>query len=164
MYPDLPRKQRETEVLKKYKAVAIVGIGWTLKDGYPHEMRAADYDDWVTETVSEDGKPMHGLNGDILAWNYVTKRRHELMSGGIRVTPETLKIQLKMTNQLDNLKLPYHQAIMKNEIPLSMGSGIGQGRTQMLLLRKAHIGEVTVSVWPKILKEICSKKNIHALE
>jgi aspartate--ammonia ligase len=107
---------------------------------------------------------MHGLNGDILAWNYVTKRRHELMSGGIRVTPETLKIQLKMTNQLDNLKLPYHQAIMKNEIPLSMGSGIGQGRTQMLLLRKAHIGEVTVSVWPKILKEICSKKNIHALE
>jgi len=164
MYPDLPRKQRETAVLEKYKAVAIIGIGWTLKDGYPHEMRAADYDDWVTETVSDSGKPMHGLNGDILAWNYVTKRRHELMSGGIRVTPETLKLQLKMTNQLDNLKLPYHQAIMKNEIPLSVGSGIGQGRTQMLLLRKAHIGEVTVSVWPKILKDICSKKNIHALE
>jgi aspartate--ammonia ligase len=164
MYPDMPRKQRETTVLEKYKAVAIIGIGWTLKDGYPHEMRAADYDDWVTETVSEDGRAMHGLNGDILAWNYVTKRRHELMSGGIRVTPETLKLQLKMTNQLDNLKLPYHQAIMKNEIPLSVGSGIGQGRTQMLLLRKAHIGEVTVSIWPKILKDICSKKNIHALE
>jgi aspartate--ammonia ligase len=164
MYPDLPRKQRETAVLEKYKAVAIIGIGWTLKDGYPHEMRAADYDDWVTETVSDDGRPMHGLNGDILAWNYVTKRRHELMSGGIRVTPETLKLQLKMTNQLDNLKLPYHQAIMKNEIPLSVGSGIGQGRTQMLLLRKAHIGEVTVTVWPKVLKDICAKKNIHALE
>jgi aspartate--ammonia ligase len=164
MYPDMPRKQRETAVLEKYKAVAIIGIGWTLKDGYPHEMRAADYDDWVTETVSDDGRPMHGLNGDILAWNYVTKRRHELMSGGIRVTPETLKLQLKMTNQLENLKLAYHQAIMKNEIPLSVGSGIGQGRTQMLLLRKAHIGEVTVSVWPKILGDICSKRNIHALE
>jgi len=164
MYPDLPRKQRETEVLKKYKAVAIIGIGWTLADGYPHEMRAADYDDWVTETVSKGGKTMHGLNGDILAWNYVTKRRHELMSGGIRVTPETLKLQLRMTDQLDNLKLPYHQAIMKNEIPLSVGSGIGQGRTQMLLLRKAHIGEVTVTVWPKKLKDICAKKNIFALE
>ncbi len=164
MYPDLPRKQRETEVLKKYKAAAILGIGWTLKDGFPHEMRAADYDDWVTETRSEDGRRMHGLNGDILVWNYVTKRRHELMSGGIRVTPETLKMQLKMTNQLDNLKLKYYQDIMKKKIPLSVGSGIGQGRTQMLLLRKAHIGEVTVSVWPKILKEICAKKNIYSLE
>jgi aspartate--ammonia ligase len=164
MYPDLPRKQRETAVLERYKAVAIIGIGWTLKDGYPHEMRAADYDDWVTETVSDDGRPMHGLNGDLLAWNYVTRRRHELMSGGIRVTPETLRLQLKMTNQLGNLKLPYHRAIMKNEIPLSVGSGIGEGRTQMLLLRKAHIGEVTVTVWPKILKDICAKRNIYALE
>ena len=164
MFPDLPRKQRETAILQKYPAVAIIGIGWTLKDGYPHEMRAADYDDWITETVSESGKPMHGLNGDILVWNNITKRRHELMSGGIRVTPETLKLQLKMTNQLDNLKLPYHKAIVNNEIPLSVGSGIGQGRTQMLLLRKAHIGEVTVTVWPKILKEICAKKNIHVLE
>jgi len=164
MFPDLPRKQRETAVLQKYSAVSILGIGWPLKDGYPHEMRAADYDDWVTETVSDSGKPMHGLNGDILVWNHVTKRRHELMSGGIRVTPETLKVQLKMSDQLDSLKLPYHKAIMNNEIPLSVGSGIGQGRTQMLLLRKAHIGEVTVSVWPKILKEICAKKNIHVLE
>jgi aspartate--ammonia ligase len=164
MYPDLPRKQRETAIVQKYPAVAIIGIGWTLKDGYPHEMRAADYDDWVTETVSDNGRPMHGLNGDILVWNHITKRRHELMSGGIRVTPETLKLQLKMTGQLDNLKLPYHKAIMDGEIPLSVGSGIGQGRTQMLLLHKAHIGEVTVTVWPKILKEICAKKNIYALE
>ncbi len=164
MFPDLPRKQRETAILQKYPAVAIIGIGWTLKDGYPHEMRAADYDDWVTETVSESGQPMHGLNGDILVWNQVTKRRHELMSGGIRVTPETLKLQLKMTNQLDNLKLPYHKAIIDNEIPLSLGSGIGQGRTQMLLLRKAHIGEVTVTVWPKILKDNSKKKNIHVLD
>ncbi|MFQ6033272.1 MAG: aspartate--ammonia ligase, partial [Candidatus Bipolaricaulia bacterium] len=71
-YPDLPRKARETEVLKKYPAIFIIGVGYPLKDGYPHEMRAADYDDWVTETVSEDGRPMHGLNGDILVWNPVT--------------------------------------------------------------------------------------------
>ena len=164
MFPDLPRKQRETAILQKYPAVFIIGIGWPLKDGYPHEMRAADYDDWVTETRSADGKPMHGLNGDILVWNPITKRRHELMSGGIRVDAETLKQQLKMSGQLDFLKLPYHQGIVDGTLPLSVGSGIGQGRTQMYLLRKAHIGEVTVTVWPKILKEICAKKNIYALE
>ena len=163
-FPDLPRKQRETAILQEYPAVFIYGIGWTLKDGYPHEMRAADYDDWVTETKSADGRPMHGLNGDILVWNPVTKRRHELMSGGIRVNAASLKKQLEITGQLDFLKLPYHQAIMKNEIPLSLGGGIGQARTQMLLLRKAHLGEVTVTVWPKILKEMCRKKNIHVLE
>ncbi len=80
MYPDLPRKQRETRILQEHPAVFIVGIGWPLKDGYPHEMRAADYDDWVTDTSSESGKPTHGLNGDILLWNHVTKRRHELTS------------------------------------------------------------------------------------
>jgi aspartate--ammonia ligase len=164
MYPDLPRKQRETLVIQKYPALFIIGIGWTLQDGYPHEMRAADYDDWVTETVSDKGRPMHGLNGDILVWNPVTRRRHELMSGGIRVNAETLKTQLQMTGQLDWLKLPYHQAIVRNEIPLSMGGGIGQSRTMMLLLKKAHLGEVSVTVWPKILKDICRKKNIHVLE
>ncbi len=163
-YPDMPRKQRETAILQEYPAIFIYGIGWTLKDGYPHEMRAADYDDWVTETKSADGRPMHGLNGDILVWNPVTKRRHELMSGGIRVNPASLKQQLEITGQLDFLNLPYHQAIMKNEIPLSIGGGIGQSRTQMLLLRKAHLGEVSVTVWPKILKEMCAKKNIHVLE
>jgi len=164
MYPDLPRQQRETMVLQKYPAVFIIGIGWTLQDGYPHEMRAADYDDWVTETLSEDGRPMHGLNGDILVWNPVTKRRHELMSGGIRVNRDTLKKQLEITGQLDWLKLPYHQAIVKDEIPLSIGGGIGQSRTLMLLLKKAHLGEVSVTVWPKILKEMCKARNIHVLE
>ena len=164
MYPDMPRKQRETAILQKYPAVFIIGIGWTLKDGYPHEMRAADYDDWVTETVSESGQPMHGLNGDILVWNPVTKRRHELTSMGIRVNPQTLQQQLEMTGLTDFLKFPYHQAIMKSEIPLSIGGGIGQSRTQMLLLKKAHLGEVSVTVWPKILKEMCHKKSIHVLE
>ena len=164
MYPNLPRKQRETAVLQQYPALFIIGIGHPLADGYPHEMRAADYDDWVTETKSTEGKKYHGLNGDILVWNYVTRRRHELSSMGIRVNAETLRKQLEFAGQLDFLKFPYHQGILKNEIPLSVGGGIGQARTLMLLLRKAHLGEVTVSVWPKILKEICAKKNIHVLE
>jgi aspartate--ammonia ligase len=163
-FPDLPRKQRETAILKEIPAVFIYGIGWTLSDGYPHEMRAADYDDWVTETTSADGRPMHGLNGDILVWNPVTKRRHELTSMGIRVNPETLRQQLEMTNQLDFLELPYHKAIMNNEIPLSIGGGIGQSRVYMMLLRKAHLGEVSVTVWPKILKDMCAKRKIHVLE
>jgi aspartate--ammonia ligase len=164
MYPDLPRKQRETEALKKYPAIFIIGVGWVLKDGYPHEMRAADYDDWVTETKSDDGRLMHGLNGDILVWNPVTRRRHELTSMGIRVNADTLRRQLEISHQLDFLKLPYHQGIIKNELPLSIGGGIGQSRTYMILLKKAHLGEVSVTVWPKILKEICGKKNIHVLE
>ena len=164
IFPDLPRKQRETEILKKYPAVFIYGIGWTLQDGYPHEMRAADYDDWVTETTSKAGKPMHGLNGDILVWNPVTKRRHELTSMGIRVTKDTLKVQLKMTGQEDFLQLPYHKAILNDEIPLSIGGGIGQSRTYMYLLRTAHLGEVSVTVWPKRLKDICAARNIHVLE
>ena len=163
-YPDLPRKQRETKIIQEHPAVFIIGIGWPLKDGYPHEMRAADYDDWVTETVTKNDETYHGLNGDILVWNPITERRHELTSMGIRVTPETLKIQLKMAGQEDFLKQPYHQAIMKNKIPLSIGGGIGQARTYMLLLRKAHLGEVSVTVWPDELKKICRKKNIHVLE
>ena len=164
MFPDLPRKDRETETLKEYPAVFIYGIGWVLEDGYPHELRAADYDDWVTETVSKDGRPMHGLNGDILVWNPVTKRRHELTSMGVRVNAAALRKQLELTGQLDFLRFPYHQAILNDEIPLSIGGGIGQARTQMLLLKKAHLGEVTVSVWPKIFKDMCRRKNIPVLD
>jgi aspartate--ammonia ligase len=163
-YPDLPRKQRETAILQEYPAIFIYGIGWVLADGYPHEMRAADYDDWVTETKSEDGRPMHGLNGDILVWNPVTKRRHELTSMGIRVNKETLKQQLEITGQTDFLDLPYHKAILNDEIPLSIGGGIGQSRTYMAILKKAHLGEVSVTVWPRILKEMCAKKHINVLE
>lgn len=164
MFPDLPRKQRETQVLQKYPAVFIIGVGYVLKDGYPHEMRAADYDDWITDTSSETGKPTHGLNGDILVWNPVTKRRHELTSMGIRVTKDTLVKQLELAGQMENLQLPYHQGIMKDEIPLSIGGGIGQSRTYMYFLRTAHLGEVSVTVWPDQLKKICSNRNIHVLE
>lgn len=165
LYPELPRKERETRLLQeKSPAVFIIGIGQPLKDGYPHEMRAADYDDWITQTVVKDGEQYHGLNGDILVWNPVTRRRHELTSMGIRVTKDTLKLQLRVAGQEHFLKLPYHQAILNDEIPLSVGGGIGQARTFMYLLRTAHLGEVTVSVWPEALKEICRKNNIHVLE
>ena len=163
-YPNLPRKARETAILQEFPAVFIYGIGWILEDGYPHEMRAADYDDWVTETTGDNGKKFHGLNGDILVWNPVTRRRHELSSMGIRVNAETLKQQLEITGQLDFLKLPYHKAVINDQVPLSIGGGIGQSRTVMLLLRKAHLGEVSVSVWPKKLKELCRQKNIRVLE
>ncbi|MBN1392651.1 MAG: aspartate--ammonia ligase [Sedimentisphaerales bacterium] len=163
-YPDLPRKQRETEIVKELGAIFIIGIGWVLKDGYPHEMRAADYDDWATDTKSQTGKDTHGLNGDILVWNPVTKRRHELTSMGIRVNADSLKQQLKLSGLEELLKFPYHQAIVNNQIPLSIGGGIGQSRTFMLLLKKAHIGEVSATVWPKVLKDISKKKNIPVIE
>jgi aspartate--ammonia ligase len=164
MYPDLPRKERETKILQEHPAIFIIGIGWVLEDGYPHEMRAADYDDWTTEIEGPEGQPFHGLNGDILVWNPVTQRRHELTSMGVRVDKDTLKKQLEISEQMDFLELPYHRAILNDEIPLSIGGGIGQARTYMLLLKKAHLGEVSVTVWPKVLKEMCAKKNIHVLE
>jgi aspartate--ammonia ligase len=163
-YPDLPRKDRETRILQESPAVFIYGIGWPLADGFPHEMRAADYDDWISETRSRDGRPMHGLNGDILVWNPVTRRRHELSSMGIRVNKTTLRQQLELSGQLDFLELPYHRAILEDKIPLSIGGGIGQSRTFMLLLRKAHLGEVSVTVWPEILKRMSRERNIHVLE
>ena len=162
-YPDLPRKERETKIIEEYGAVFIIGIGWVLDDGYPHEMRAADYDDCVTPTIEKDGKLMHGLNGDILVYNHVTQRRHELSSMGIRVTPETLREQMQIADREDELSQPYHQMLQNSEIPLSIGGGIGQSRVQMLLLRKAHLGEVSTTVWPRQLHEICEQHNIHVL-
>ncbi|HET8643119.1 MAG TPA: aspartate--ammonia ligase [Pseudonocardiaceae bacterium] len=163
-YPDLPRKQRETSILQEVPAIFIIGIGWTLDDGFPHELRAADYDDWVTPTTSPSGRPTHGLNGDILVWNPVTRRRHELSSMGVRVDAATLRQQLELTGQLDWLDLPYHRGITDGTLPLSIGGGIGQSRTQMLLLRKAHLGEVSVTVWPQVLTRMCARHNIHVIE
>jgi aspartate--ammonia ligase len=163
-YPDLPRKQREHALLQQVPAVFIIGIGWTLDDGFPHELRAADYDDWVTPTTTPDGQTRHGLNGDILVWNPVTRRRHELSSMGIRVDAAALRQQLELTGQLDWLRLPYHRGIVDGSLPLSIGGGIGQSRTLMLLLRKAHLGEVSVTVWPQVLKDMCGARGIHVLE
>ena len=107
---------------------------------------------------------MHGLNGDILVWNPVTRRRHELSSMGIRVNAASLRRQLKMSGQLDWTRLPYHRGILEGTLPLSIGGGIGQSRTYMLLLRKAALGEVSVSVWPEVLRRVCAERNIHLLE
>jgi aspartate--ammonia ligase len=150
-YPRLPRKARETAILREAGAVFIYGIGWPLADGHPHAGRAADMDDWSTPTASAEGRPRHGLNGNLLVWNPVTRRRHELATMGIRVTAERLRAQLAAAGQLDRLRLPYHQAVLRDELPLSIGGSIGQSRTAMLLLRKAHVGEVTVGGWPKVL-------------
>jgi aspartate--ammonia ligase len=164
MYPDFSRKQRETQVLQEYPAIFIYGIGWPLEDRYPHEMRAADYDDWVTPTIEKNGKRIHGLNGDILVWNPVTQRRHELTSMGIRVNAETLVQQLEMSNQMDSRQLPYHQGIVNGEVPPSIGGGIGQSRTYMYFFWKAHLGEVSVTVWPQVLKDMCAERKIFVLE
>mmetsp|Transcript_9434 Transcript_9434/g.17017 ORF Transcript_9434/g.17017 Transcript_9434/m.17017 type:complete len:385 (-) Transcript_9434:300-1454(-) len=162
-YPNLPRKERETAILKEKGAVFIYGIGWTLEDGFPHENRAADYDDWSTQVKTKDGKVFHGLNGDILVWNDVTQRRHELSSMGIRVDGNALKLQMKMCGLENELEKEYHQGILNDTYPLSIGGGIGQSRFYMYLLKKAHIGEVSVTVWPNKLKQICEQHNIHVL-
>jgi aspartate--ammonia ligase len=163
-YPALSRKERETVALREHPALFIYGIGWPLADGLPHELRAADYDDWASEVRLADGTVTHGLNGDILVMNPVTGRRHELSSMGIRVDAASLQKQLEMSGQLDLLRHDYHQAILKDDLLQSIGGGIGQSRTYMLLLGKAHIGEVSVSVWPEILKDMCRRRNIHVLE
>ncbi len=148
MYPDLPRKQRETEIISEQYPADLhhrhrLGAGRRLpaRDARRRLRRLGHADD-----TEETGKHTHGLNGDILVWNPVTKRRHELTSMGIRVTKETLKQQLEISKQLDFLKLPYHQAILNDKIPLSIGGGIGQSRTLMWMLKKAHLGEVSVTV------------------
>lgn len=164
MYPNLTPDERETEALKKYPAIFLYGIGMPLQDGKPHGTRTADYDDWITPTISLDGRPMHGLNGDILVWNPVTRQRYELSSMAIRVTKETLRQQLEFTGQSGVLEKPYYQMILNDEVPLCIGGGIGESRIYMYLLRKAALGECSVNVWPQTLKDICAKKNIFLLE
>lgn len=163
-YPRLSPRERESELLREHPAVFLYGIGWPLGDGRPHEPRPPDYDDWITETTAQDGRRMHGLNGDLLVWNPVTGRRHELSSMGIRVDRESLQRQLDLTDQIDLLHFPYHQGVVRGTLPLSIGGGIGQSRTFMLLLRKAHLGEVSVAVWPKVFRDMCAQRRIHILE
>lgn len=133
-YPNLNSKARENAICKDYKTVFIIGIGDKLSNGLPHDNRAPDYDDWH-------------MNGDILVWSDVLQAAVELSSMGIRVDEDAMIKQLTMSNNLDRLKLPYHQAIMKHELPLTIGGGIGQSRVCQVLLQKLHIGEVQVSYW-----------------
>lgn len=155
-YPDMDDKQREDAITKAYGAVFVIGIGAPLSNGIPHDGRAPDYDDW--STINNEGYA--GLNGDLLVWNSVLGKAMELSSMGIRVDADSLKRQLKSRNKEDRLGLYFHQRLVNNELPLSIGGGIGQSRLCMYYLRKAHIGEIQASLWPEEMKQ---KAKAHGL-
>jgi aspartate--ammonia ligase len=144
-YPTLSPKEREAEACRKYGSIFLIGIGGKLSNGEPHDGRAPDYDDW--STPNEEG--YEGLNGDIVVWNPVLGIPFELSSMGIRVNAESLRRQLRERGCEERSRLPYHQALLSGELPESIGGGIGQSRLCMLLLQKAHIGEVQSSIWPE---------------
>ncbi|MBN1544474.1 aspartate--ammonia ligase [Candidatus Woesearchaeota archaeon] len=158
-WPSLTPKEREDAIAQEYGAVFLIGIGHPLASGKPHDLRAADYDDWMTE--SADGK--RGLNGDIIIWDKVRGRSLELSSMGIRVSPETMKEQLRMGGLSHREKLAFHSGVISGSIPSSIGGGIGQSRLCMALLQKAHIGEVQSSVWPESHVAEMEEKGIRLL-
>lgn len=159
MYPDLSPKEREDAICKKYGAVFVEGIGGKLSDGKKHDGRAPDYDDW--STVAENGKM--GLNGDILIWYPVLGRSFELSSMGIRVDKESLLRQLKLEGKEDREKLYFHQQLLNDKLPLSIGGGIGQSRLCMVLLHKAHIGEIQASIWPEEMRKEAVKAGMNLI-
>ena len=153
MYPDKTPKEREDAICEKYGAVFVIGIGGKLANGEKHDGRAPDYDDW--STVAEDGRK--GLNGDILIWYPVLGRSFELSSMGIRVDKESLLRQLEIEGKQEREKLYFHQQLLNDRLPLSIGGGIGQSRLCMVLLHKAHIGEIQASIWPEEMRETCKR-------
>jgi len=159
MYPDLSPRERENEICKQKGAVFVIGIGAPLKNGKPHDVRASDYDDWSTET--ESGQ--RGLNGDILVWYQPLNCAVELSSMGIRVDKSALERQLAHKGEEYKKDLPFHKRILNNELPLSIGGGIGQSRLCMIFLRKLHIGEVQASIWSKGMIENCKNNHIFLL-
>ena len=156
MYPNMTPKERENAIVKKYKAVFIIGIGGELSDGTIHDGRAADYDDWTTR--NEDG--FDGLNGDLMLWNPVLGSAFEVSSMGIRVDEEALRRQLKIRAEEWKSDLMYHRMLLEGELPYTIGGGIGQSRLCMFLLRKAHIGEIQSSIWPEDMYEVCHEAGI----
>ena len=150
MYPSLDPKQRENEICRKHRAVFITQIGKALSDGKKHDGRAPDYDDWE-------------LNGDILVWNDILGEAFELSSMGIRVSPESLRTQLKAAGCEERASLPFHASLLRGELPYTIGGGIGQSRLCMLLLNKAHIGEVQSAAWPEDMIKACRENNIFLL-
>ncbi len=159
MYPAMTPKERETAITRKHGAVFIIGIGAELADGMRHDGRAADYDDWSTPTF--DG--FKGLNGDILLWNPLLECAFEISSMGIRVDKKALKRQLEIAGCPEKAELSFHKALFNDELPLSIGGGIGQSRLCMFFLQKAHIGEVQASIWPEEQMAVCADNNIHLL-
>ena len=158
-YPDLTAKEREAKAAEKYGAVFIIGIGAPLGTGEPHDGRAPDYDDWITPTDEKH----RGLNGDIILWNKVLEIPFELSSMGIRVSPESLALQLETRGCSERSKFSFHKALLAGELPYSIGGGIGQSRLCMFLLQKAHIGEVQASIWPEDQVKECEKAGIYLL-
>ena len=156
LYPDLSPKEREREIVHKYGAVFLIGIGAELSDGKPHDSRASDYDDW--SSVNEEG--FLGLNGDILVWNDVLQSPFELSSMGIRVDEVALERQLRIKGEEYKKELMFHKMLLEGELPYTIGGGIGQSRLCMFLLRKAHIGEIQSSIWPDDMREECRKAGI----
>ena len=150
-YPTLTPKEREDAICREYGAVFVTGIGGKLGDGEPHDGRAPDYDDW--STVGENG--LAGLNGDILIWYPVLGRSFELSSMGIRVDPEALERQLRLSGQEERRQLYFHRQLLSGRLPLSIGGGIGQSRLCMVMLHKAHIGEIQASIWPDDMRKEC---------
>ena len=153
MYPDLSPKEREDAICEKYGAVFLIGIGGKLANGEKHDGRAPDYDDW--STVAENGKK--GLNGDILIWYPTLGHSFELSSMGIRVDKESLVRQLKLEGQEGREQLYFHRQLLAGKLPLSIGGGIGQSRLCMVLLNKAHIGEIQASNWPEQMVKECEE-------
>ncbi len=150
LYPDLSPKDREHKITREYKTVFIENIGGKLRSGVRHDGRAPDYDDW-------------NLNGDILVWNETLNRSLELSSMGIRVDEKSLMEQLEKANAMERASLPFHSALLKGELPLSIGGGIGQSRLCMQILKKCHIGEVQASEWPEETRKVCKDKNVFLL-
>ncbi len=159
IYPELTPRERENEICREKGAVFVIGIGSNMKSGKPHDERASDYDDWSTETSSD----RHGLNGDILVWYPVLNCAVELSSMGIRVDRDALIKQLTLKNEAYKMNLPFHKRILNDELPLSIGGGIGESRLCMLFLRKCHVGEVQSSIWSHDMIEKCKENNIMLL-
>lgn len=154
MYPDLSAKERENRICEEHGAVFIIGIGGKLSNGEKHDGRAPDYDDWTT-----DG----GLNGDILIWYPILNCAIELSSMGIRVNEESLLLQLKLEGKEERKELFFHKKLLSGELPLSIGGGIGQSRLCMVLLHKAHVGEIQASIWPEKMKAECRAMGIRII-
>lgn len=159
MYPDMTAKEREDAICKKFGAVFIEGIGGLLSNGEKHDGRAPDYDDWSTK--AENGKV--GLNGDILIWYPILERSIELSSMGIRVDDVSLVRQLKIEGKEERSKLFFHRQLLQGRLPLSIGGGIGQSRLCMVLLHKAHIGEIQASIWPDDMRRECEESGMNLI-
>ncbi len=159
MYPDMSAKEREDAICKKYGAVFIMGIGGKLSDGKKHDGRAPDYDDWTTP--NSDG--FFGLNGDILIWYPILDRSVELSSMGIRVDKEALLRQLALEGKEDRKELYFHKRLLEGTLPQSIGGGIGQSRLCMVMLHKAHVGEIQASIWPEEQRKECKEAGMNLI-